>query len=357
MKIIRFLLLCLSMGVSFDVGAQVTPFFRWRVSVKIILDANGNRPTGGGSPLSTDAQIQTQIAYANRVFDLLGLNAGLDLTEIAQIGGPSAMDITSKWQMVAARDSDNRSALENDAYDDPRYLFRRNAINVYINGSTGSGVCAIPGTFGFLDLDDDNDDIMLLGQGGARDMMIHEAGHFLGLYHTQGSKCGNCGENGITNPDDCGDDEVYDTITDSACWKSQDQISLLNGWGNSYGILTPDRQRLVDLVWNNVMSYHQNDHANQTVFTPGQIERLGKFSNQQRRATATGNIWFVRGDGDDDDDGDEESESFQTVGHAVDSASDGDLLLLRAGRYNQSLRITKRVAVNALHGPVTIGKP
>src|SRR5437870_5056820 len=53
---------------------------QWRVSVKVILDSNGNRPTSGN--VYTDQQIQGQIDTANAILDQYGRGYDYVLTEI-----------------------------------------------------------------------------------------------------------------------------------------------------------------------------------------------------------------------------------------------------------------------------------
>lgn len=346
-------------------GVQAQQAFHWRLSAKVILGPSDTWPGPDSgldrTNLSSPEAIRRQVDIANRILRNSGLSAQVFLTGVETIGGLAAPDITGKWFNVNVRDSDNRSSLENDAYPDRRYRFYGNAINVYINNSTSSGVCSIPGDFGFLDLDDDDDDILLLGQGAPDDTVLHEMGHYLGLYHTQGSNCASCGEDG-KQPGDCDDDDVTDTIKDSDCWANPDVIAR-NNFGIGYGALNPSQRWQVDQVFWNVMSYHQSDQTNawNEVLTPGQIERLGHYTNSDRRATASGDVWFVKADGDDSDDGDEADDAFRSVTHAVIEARDRNpasqnLLLIRPGTYREEgvLTIRQPITINAYAGPVRI---
>jgi hypothetical protein len=119
----------------------------------------------------------------------------------------------------------------------------------------------------------------------------------------------------------------------------------------------------VDHVFYNVMSYHRDTEAAVLagVLTPGQIERLGHYTNSDRRAVASGDVWFVKPDGDDGDDGDEIDDAFRSVTHAVIEARDRNpssqnLLLIRPGIYVEKgvLTIHQPLTINAYAGPVRI---
>jgi hypothetical protein len=69
-------------------------------------------------------------------------------------------------------------------------------------------------------------------------------GHSLNLMHTHEPCC--------TNQDECAD-----TITDNASW-TKDQVAQ-NNFGNTYNNLTAGQKNQVDLVYNNVMSYHVDE--------------------------------------------------------------------------------------------------
>src|SRR5262245_15392917 len=79
------LILCLVCLLAFDAGAQL----RVRVSVKVVLDANGNRPVGGN--LSTDEGIRNSVTNAN--LKLAGFSRGyqMNLIEIRDLPGHSEL--------------------------------------------------------------------------------------------------------------------------------------------------------------------------------------------------------------------------------------------------------------------------
>ena len=76
---------------------------QWRVSVKVILDSNGNRPTSGN--VYTDAQIQGEINTANAILDKYGRGYDYVLTEIVNLTN------VSQWYSVDSRDGNNKANL------------------------------------------------------------------------------------------------------------------------------------------------------------------------------------------------------------------------------------------------------
>jgi hypothetical protein len=81
-------------------------------------------------------------------------------------------------------------------------------------------------------------------------------GHSFNLMHTHETCC--------TYGDGCAD-----TIPDNASW-TKDQLSQ-NNFGATYANLTADQKAKVDLVYNNVMSYHVDEP--QLRFSPCQMDR------------------------------------------------------------------------------------
>src|SRR5262245_1053947 len=97
----------------------------WRISVKFILDAAGNRPAGGA--LSTDDQVRAQIDAANEILGFGGRGYRCRATEIVDVNG------VSQWFMADSHDEEQKKALENAARNNTAlYAYRNNAINVYI---------------------------------------------------------------------------------------------------------------------------------------------------------------------------------------------------------------------------------
>jgi hypothetical protein len=196
-----------------------------RLSFKFILDASGNRPATGN--VNTVAEIDEQVAKGSTIFAALFHEFRLVKTEVVDVSGHSS------WYSATMTDA-NRNALRNAAIADPTgYAWRTNAVNVYILGGSDTGISDFP----------PNNDIIMIAQSIFDTTVAHEAGHIMNLYHTH---------------QDGGADQCADTISDNEDW-TKDQIAM-NNFGNNYAMLTPAQQAQVDLVWGNLMSYHDPDN-------------------------------------------------------------------------------------------------
>src|SRR5258706_2416822 len=110
---------------ALDAGAKL----EWRVWVKFILDAGGNRPSGG--IIDTDQDVRDQIDAANTLIDPFGRGYRFRLTEIVPLSGFSSLFATD-------RDTTS-TTLKDLANSDPNSVaWRTNAINVYINADPGA---------------------------------------------------------------------------------------------------------------------------------------------------------------------------------------------------------------------------
>jgi hypothetical protein len=113
------------------------------------------------------------------------------------------------------------------------YHWRNDAVNVYITAADDSARADFP----------PNNNIIIVCQGSHATTIAHEVGHILNLYHTQ-ETC-------------CGGDGCSDTLMDNASW-SADDIAR-NNFGVAYNLLNSNQRAQVDMVWWNVMSYHNVD--------------------------------------------------------------------------------------------------
>ncbi len=326
----RYVIHCLQAALS--TAALAVPAIadlEWRVSVKIFLDANGNRPVG---ELGTDAQVQGQFSLGNAALAATGRGYQLRLTEIVELND------LADWftrDIFAFKDALEQAAEANPA----EFAWRENAINVYINGFAGPGVCSFP-----------NDEVIFLGQEARSTSIMHEIGHFYALCHTQGCACGSCDPqaNGEchTTP---GDDSIADTLPDLECFDRDDIANFT--FGQNYAQLTSAQQRQVDAVIFNIMSYHDTRDR----FTDDQMDKMTDVSNEQRPNETNGRTRFVDHAGNPFLQFGSSTLPFVTVAGGVNDADDGDIVLIREGTYDEVLEITKQVTLRASRGTTVIG--
>ncbi len=359
-----------TLGVSTPVRADIVV----RISVKAVL----NPATGLRQPGVSD------LVFSNTVFGMNALLAkfgrgyryewvGNALIEVGGLGqtntGPS------QYYDVDFPDDPNgatlRQQFEANAIAHPvAYAWDTNAANLYIvhmGGRKGGSSSSFP-----------PDQLTLLlgnappGRGyGKVYTVIHELGHHFNLRHThQGQTYLNADHTACTNNCACAlviggnDDLIDDTIPDNECWHSQDDIAQGN-YGMNYADLTTARQAAVDRVWLNIMSYHEgNQGTNEdNLFTSDQLDRWTDSANHDRPAEVSGLTRFVdlnnacpapigssacvSGSGG----------PFPTVADGIASANDGDVVLIRAGHYNEQMTIRKAITLRATRGDALLGKP
>jgi hypothetical protein len=299
----------------------------WRISVKFIRDALGNLPDTGA--INTEQEVCAQITGANTALCAANSEYFLELTEILDVENvrDSSGGQTSRWSTMACYGDPGRDkyALEVAAKADPdTYHWRESAINVYIVGSlSGCGaICSLPG-----------EDIIVMGQQIGPRTLLHEIGHYFGLYHTHGSSCRDpacdTGPSCEAAPARCdtgsNDDGLSDTLRDFPCWTEFD--ICWDSFGTYYSEdaedvmcqppSTEEQRAQVDRVYFNVMSYHHPERPERRVLTPQQIEHMASVALLQRsqvigfvarspcdsvtadHVDATGNF-FLRGDANSD---------------------------------------------------------
>jgi len=223
-----------------------------RISIKFILNASGNRPATGN--LNTNEEIIGEVDWGNTILAADDNVSELRLyrVELIDLAG------VSQWYSSCPTTA-NRDNLRNAAIAAPTtYRWRTNAVNIYINGATGCGSGAISDF-------PPNNNMILMAQNctNTPSCILHELGHSLDLLHTHEPCC--------TNQDYCAD-----TITDNQSW-SRDQIAQ-NNFGTTYNNLTAQDQ--VDLVFNNVMSYHTGEP--QLRFSVCQLDRSSGTADDDR---------------------------------------------------------------------------
>jgi hypothetical protein len=319
--------------------------------VKFILDGNGQMPTNPGTGFSGRAisltsrqAVSNNINYGNQLLAQTGRGFRFNLTEIQDVTGAAG------FYNLPARSEANKIALEavatSNAASRAQFFWRDDAINVYIN-NTSSGVCSFVGS----------GNIIFGGSSSYDTLIIHECGHFFNLFHThQGEQYRNSNGTSCTadNACDCAqliggnNDNIADTVSDHQCW---DRPALV---ANNPGASAFQ----IDNVFFNIMSYH----IPQDRFTDDQLDLLTDTASVDRRFVTTGRTWFVdRNCGSIFRNGssrcDAFSGPFSLVRDGLNSASSGDIVLIRAGNYNERQTFNRPATLRASRGAVVIGRP
>jgi hypothetical protein len=142
-----------------------------RVSVKHVLDANGNRSIGH---YTSDAAVEVAISQANTVLANNGFQWNLELIEIVDVAGASQhFNLEENNELYGGLEASARANAS-------AYQWRFNAINIYIvNNIPGAGgVCSFPMSHEIIAI---NNTGGILGNGIG---WLHEIGHYLSLTHT-----------------------------------------------------------------------------------------------------------------------------------------------------------------------------
>jgi hypothetical protein len=340
MNIQRTLLIALAMiAAGWFTPSGAPAQLRWRMSVKFILNASGNRPSSG--VINTDQEVQDQVDNANAVLRSYGRGYEFQLIEIVNLAG------VSQWYNS---DRDEKDALEAAAEANKAlYAYRDNAINVYINGNSGSAICSFP----------PGDDIIFMGQGSRTTSIFHESGHYLDLRHTfQGETFQNSNGTACTNGCNCAvwiagnADLIDDTIADHECWDTQNQLAQYT-FGTTYANLSAANKVRVDAVFFNMMSYHDTRDR----LTSDQLDRMTDASNGDRFKITNGRTRFVDRDNTTIFQFGNSVYPYETVGQGVTAAVSGDIVLVRPGHYDQAMTITKPLTLRATRGTAVIGIP
>lgn len=329
-----------------------------RLSYKAILDP----ATAQRAQNFTDAQIDQSVGRMNEIlernlapFRFVRVDPVWNIGQLNDTTGPSRWyhtDFAGRSDGQVLKDQ-----MEAAAKNDARYLWRNDAINIYLNSGVCGRVCGNPA---------DLDNIIIVGGCSAADgeHQLHELGHYFGQIDTQGVNCRACGPNaGQCNLP--GDDTIAETLPDLPCW-DQDQIAL-HSFGVTYAGLTGFDRASVDRTFNNFMSYH----ANRDVFTWTQMVKWNESLSFSRRHVTTGRTWYTV------------TPSlanlciFQTgayscsfifviywpiggpivsLGAAVNAANPagGDTILLDSWEFLEPITITKPVTLRAVNGPAKI---
>ena len=351
-------------------GAASAQTIKWRVSVKFILDGAGNRPADtAANKIATDAEVQAYIDYANQVvLPRSGRGYRMDLLPIQEIRNASEWFNLDACAGLAGFETAVMNSFISGVNE---YLFDPTAINVYVVGSRTEGCCSCSG--GAFD-------IIAVSQNINPDwVLLHESGHYLGLPHTHDGEanflslvpvpisctstnpCVNCP---ILLP---GNDGIADTLPDHSCWDSLDQISQGN-FGKNWAELDGTKQKQVDDLLHNVMSYHGSNPGDRDRLSPDQLDVMADYSNGVRSSIADGRTWFVdHANTSTTPTGSSQpvnipvigliSGPFKEVSDGVALAGANDIVLIRPGTYTDIVRIDKALTLRATRGNATLRAP
>jgi len=168
-------------------------------------------------------------------------------------------------------------------------------------------------------------------------MYSSRIGHSLNLLHTH--------EGG-------GADGCADTISDNSSW-TKDQLAY-NNFGCLYASCTAAQQAQVDLVFNNVMSYHTSEP--QLRLSPCQMDRIStQGENDRWWLLAKMPVYVNSGYGGFFQFG-TFTAPYKTLQAAVDAGLAGKVLVLQNGYYTVSTAISDNTTIVTRSGPSTIDR-
>ncbi len=172
----QVLLACAAAVLAVAVVPAATANDQVRVSVKIVLDEDGDTPSGD---FNTVDEVKQAISEANSAAQWGSLCWRIHLVQVGSVAGISDYFVIDS--------NAEKLQLEEDAIADPgRFAWRFDAINIYIvdnidtSGSPG-GSCSFP-----VSGDGDTFEVIVIESGISNGGVgwLHEIGHYLSLVHT-----------------------------------------------------------------------------------------------------------------------------------------------------------------------------
>ena len=359
-----------AVGILNPSMVSASPYIEVKVSVKIILDPfTSSRPTiePGSTVEVSDGLVA---AMVNRADNLLlaeywrGYRFVLD--EVVTVGSycpaPSCTNENPSYYFGDPFASDGSLVdFETEAMSHPAYLWRNDAINVYVNQGKGNGaVSSFPYAVGR------SNHITVVGSEAfdpnfspnfLATVFHHELGHYFDLAHPNAKTTKECCDISVLCfPED--GDGIEDTLPDNPCY-ALDNLCIFH-YGVFYTGLNPAQRDNIDNIWTNNMTYmHPSQSYGVTIMdrlTEKQLDRWADTANSVRAAVVSGRTRFVErclgcvGSGTS-------TNPYGSVFQGHLNAVDGDILLLRPGQYNETLTLDKRVTLRATRtGPAVIGR-
>lgn len=406
----------IAVASSLLLAAPAVAQLEWRVSVKFVLDPNDPTRFPGSdtdsncssqqncSSVSCNAEVQEKIDHTNELLRRFGRGYQFRVVEFIPITLPKptfscctggdkpdgscetdddcpngSCDPIPTW-FDAPSSNCTRAAVDEFGRDGDQAAFawNSNAINIYVTNRCQGGVASRP-----------PGEAIVIGQRktGKDTRWLHEIGHFFSLCHTHG-----CPDSvGCTFPDPCrrgqsgsdprvaGNDCLPDTLDDNCVWDTADDISDNNFSGRSYKQLNcTEKEKVLDVLFN-VMSYHQDNDSVMTCdlatmrasctddpipnvcrhrLTPDQLDTMADMSNSERVNVTNGLTRFVDGSASGAQDG-SSTAPYQLVAAGLLSAAASpttDIVLIRAGSYEETLTINFPVYLRASRGNVVLGR-
>lgn len=270
---------------------------RIRVHFKFILNQFGNRP--GVGDIISDADVEAQVERANHI---LGIN--FSEFRVHSLGITDVAGIDQYYLTRMDNDPETWALRTNAVAHQAAYGWRTDAINIYINGGNGSAVSYYP----------PNNDYILVNQNIFDTTVAHEMGHSLSLRHTHDESAMPCG----------------DTIEDESSW-NQDDIAT-NAFGVFYNACSQAQKDQVNLVYSNLMSYHDGD--NRSLLSPCQMDYESGMAWDDRAWMLTDSPVYVDGSYGGASNGSFD-QPYETVQEAINGGLNGKVLVIEGDVYNQ----------------------
>jgi hypothetical protein len=322
-----------------------------RLSVKYILNASNNRPSGF---YTQETNILDIIEGTNRAMERWGRGYRFVVTEFR--------NVTNASQFFSVDNDAEYRGLENSAEANPgQFFWRLDAVNVFIVDSlfAGGGASAIPscGSCG----DTGYRLVVFSVSPNPNDVIwAHELGHHFDLYHPfSGGPGGDfvADTRPDPNPNQCngpftcnpgGTDECCCTVkinnlvaaSTAGNWSSQEfgdiRFNLMSYYGLCPPVATYDNIRL----------------------TEGQLDRWTDATRRYHPVEVSGLTWFVdRANSQLSNDG-YSTNPYRTVVAGITAATSGGdrIVSIRSGSYNEQFSTAQRVTLRATRGWVTIGR-
>lgn len=357
-------------GLLIPSAALASPYIEIKVSVKVIVDPfTLARPTiePGSTEVVNFTRVDSMIYRANEAL-LSGTWRGyrfvLDQFEAIGFYCP-ALSCSNENPSYYFGDQfstdESLLAFETAAMAHSAYLWRYDAVNVYVNQGKGNGAVS---SFPFAP--NRSHHVTVVGSEAfdpdfspnfLATLFHHELGHYFDLAHPNAKTTAQCCDIAVLCfPED--GDGIEDTLPDNPCYDLE-SLSLFR-YGVYYAALNAAQRDSIDNIWTNNMTYmHPSQNYGVTIMdrlTEKQLDRWTDTANGVRVWVASGRTRFVEpclGCGGSGTSTDPYGSVFQ--GHL--NAVDGDILLLRPGLYDEALILDKRVTLRATRtGPAMIGQ-